>query len=101
VEFFPGKLNSEDATTRSQLEETTIQDWWLDGPPFLCKEENNWPQDFLWMKAKEELRSAHIHFNLAVSINVNKAERPKTVILYKFYLLYYSFFFPNYCYFSR
>lgn len=53
------------------------------------------------MKAKEELRSAHIHFNLAVSINVNKAERPKTVILYKFYLLYYSFFFPNYCYFSR
>ena len=62
--FVPGKLNPADAATRSQLEETTIPDWWLDGPPFLYEEETNWPQDLPWMAAKKELRSAHVHFNL-------------------------------------
>ncbi|XP_032790469.2 uncharacterized protein LOC116927542 [Daphnia magna] len=62
--FVPGKLNLADAATRSQLEETIIPDWWLDGPPFLYEEETNWPQDLPWMAAKEELRSTHVHFNL-------------------------------------
>ena len=59
-----GKLNLADAATRSQLEETTIPDLWLDGPPFLNEEETNWPQDLPCMAAKEELRSAYVHFNL-------------------------------------
>ena len=62
--FVPGKLNPVDAAARSQIEETTIPDWWLDGPPFLYEEEDKWPQDLPWMAAKKELRSAHVHFTL-------------------------------------
>jgi hypothetical protein len=62
--FIPGRLNPADAATRSQLEEEEIPSWWLDGPAFLYEEESAWPTDLPWMAAKEELRSAHVHFNL-------------------------------------
>ena len=63
--FIPGRLNPADAATRSQLEE--IPSWWLDGPAFLYEEESVWPTDLPWMAAKEELRSAHVHFNLTAA----------------------------------
>jgi len=55
----PGKQNSSDIATRSFIEnDDQIPQAWINGPDFLKKSEEAWPQDLPWLAVVEDLRSS-------------------------------------------
>lgn len=81
--FIPGKLNPADAATRSTMGDEAIPSLWLDGPPFLLGNEDDWPRDLPWMAVTEELRPVRSHHTFTSTstfdwghVNIRKLDIP-------------------------
>ena len=60
--FVPGKLNPADLATRSAFNsEAVLPSLWTNGPEFVLKNRDSWPEDLPWMTVKEGLRKVKVN----------------------------------------
>jgi hypothetical protein len=78
--LIPGRPKPTDAATRSSSEEEEIPRWWSDGPALLNEEKLAWPDDVLWMAAKEKTPSCPGSSNFSWHAAVIPLENDPTIL---------------------